>query len=272
LEFQTRKGDITMSECCGKRELTREEISEIFGVEWVTRDYGVYRVKPRIREPEILEYRVHETTPEYRELLNEMKRTAYVRVKFGGLLRRLLYKQCYKEEPPRILFRLSPLYFESVKFHWGGLWFEGEIATKFENNSEEGKEGVAWVRRRQTCPENPEEYEWNEVEGSASLLGNWLNGFWEDTQNIFISKLTQKTERKVDINDYISVTGHWKTDPFSMDTFMTLWNIFTTGTIVTRHGFDATVIYNFNGQHVRTFRVDLRVRLPIKGDVGWLNL
>jgi len=251
-------------------ELTREEISEIFGVEWVTRDYGVVRVKPEIKEAEILEYKMIETTPDVRMLFNELKRTAIVRAKFG-LLRRLLYKPCYKEQPPKILFKLSPVYFENVKFHWAGLWFEGEIVTRFNNESEEGKEGIAWVRRRQLCPEDPEAYEWETVEGSASLFGDWLNKFWEDSTGTFISELWQKLEEKVDPRNYVNVKGYWKTAPLSLDTFMTMWNIFTSGTIVTRHGFDVTVTYDFNGTHVKKYHVNLRVRLPIRGDVSWFN-
>ena len=255
--------------CCNKRkELTREEISEIFGVEWIDRDHGIYRVKPIIDRPEILEYRVYETTTPVRSLINDLKRTAVVRAKFF----RFLYRPCQKEQEPRILFKLSPLYFENVKFHWAGLWFEGDIATRFENNSEEGKQGITWVRRRQMCPEDPEVYEWETVEGSASLSAGWLNQFWEDSSNTFISRLTQELRDRLDPRNYIDVKGYWKTEPLSLDTFMTMWNIITTGTIVTRHGFDVTVTYNFNGEQTKTFHVDTRVRLPVKGDVSWFNL
>ena len=240
-------------------------------IEWIDSNHGIVRVKPSIREAEILEYKVVETTPPFRVLVNEVKRTAISKIKFGGLLRRLFYKQCYKEKEPNILFRLSPLYFENVKFHWSGLWFEGDIATKFENKSEEGEVGITWVRRREACPEDPEAYSWESIDGSADLLGNWLNKFWEDTTDTFIAELTQRLQSVVNPNNYVSVKGYWKTDPLSVDTFMTMWNIFTTGTIVTRHGFNVTVTYNFNGQHVKTFYVDLRVRLPIKGSVNWFN-
>jgi len=255
--------------CCNKRkELTHEEISEIFGVEWIDRDHGIYRVKPIIDRPEILDYRVYETTTPIRSLINDLKRTAVVRTKFF----RLLYRPCQKEQEPRILFKLSPLYFENVKFHWAGLWFEGDIATRFENNSEEGKQGITWVRRKQMCPEDPEAYEWETVEGSASLFGNWLNQFWEDSTNTFISRLTQELRDRLDPRNYIDIKGYWKTNPLSLDTFMTMWSIFTTGTIVTRHGFDVTVSYNFNGEQTKTFHTDIRVRLPIRGDVSWFNL
>jgi len=255
------------------KELTREEISEIFGVEWIDRDYGIRRVKPPIDKPEILDYRVYETTTPIRSLINDLKRTAIVRVKLfrRRRRRRVSYKPCYKEQEPRILFRLSPLHFENVKFHWAGLWFEGEIATRFENESEEGKEGVAYVRGDQPCPEELEAYEWKTVEGSASLLADWLNQFWEDSTNTFISRLRQELRERLDPRNYIDVKGYWKTEPLSLDTFMTMWNIITTGTIVTRHGFDVTVTYNFNGEQTKTFHVDTRVRLPVRGDVSWFN-
>jgi hypothetical protein len=276
LEFQIGESDLAMK-CCNKPkpEVIRKaiEMAENYAaaeVEWIDERRGVVRVKPEIREAEILDYKVIETTSPYRQLLNDFKRTAVVRAKFG-LLRRLLYKACYKEVPPKILFTVSPLYFENVKFHWSGLWFEGDIATKFQNNSEEGKQGVVWVRRRYPCPEDPEEYDWENVEGSASLLGNWLNKFWEDSTGTFISELWQELKERVDPRNYVTVSGHWKTDPLSLETFQTMWSIFTTGTIVTRHGFDVTVTYNFNGTQTKTYHVDLRVRLPIKGDISWLN-
>jgi len=254
--------------CRNKRkELTNGEISEIFGVEWIDKDHGVYRVKSPIDRPEILDHRVYETTAPVRGLINDLKRTIAVRAKFF----RLLYKPCYQEQEPKILFRLSPLHFENVKFHWAGLWFEGDITTRFENYSEEGKQGVAYVRRRQPCPEDPKSYEWETIEDSASLLGNWLNQFWEDTNNLFISQLTQSLDKRLTPGNHVDVKGYWKTNPLSLDTFMTMWSIFTTGTIVTRHGFDVTVRYNFNGEQTKTFHVDLRVRLPVKGDINWFN-
>jgi len=261
-----------MSCNCNRRELTREEISEIFGIEWVSKDYGIYRVRSRLKEAEILEYKVTETTPEFRKRLNELKREAYVRIKLGNLLRRLFYRPCHKEEEPRILFRLAPAYFTNVKFHWGGLWFEGDIVTKFENQSEEGKEGIAWVRRREACPEEPDAYEWSVVEDSADLFADWLNKFWEDSTNTYLSSLRQALQEKLDPNNYITIRGHWQTSAFSMDTFMTMWNIFTSGTIVTRHGFDVTVSYNFNGEQTKMFHSDLRVRLPIRGEIQWWSL
>jgi len=122
------------------------------------------------------------------------------------------------------------------------------------------------------CPEDPEVYEWETVEGSASLSAGWLNQFWEDTTNTFISRLGQELKDRLDPRNYADVKGYWKTEPLSFDTFMTMWNIITTGTIVTRHGFDVTVSYNFNGEQTKTFHVDTRVRLPIRGDVSWFNL
>jgi len=304
------------------KNLSREEITEIFGIdEWISEGHGIKKVKPKIKEAEILEYRVYETTPIYQHILNKLNVSTYQRYRIQDTLNTLAlvsigtralglgslvtmteierrklaligagtlgllilaraggappapapvkYKTCKKEKPPKILFKLAPAYIENVKFHWGGLWFEGDIDVKFDNDSEEGQIGTKQVPEDQPCPEEEEAYHWEVIEGSADLLANWLNEFWEDETNTFISRLTQKLKNAVKPNISVDVKGHWQTDKFSWDTFMTMWNIFTSGTIVTRHGFDVTVTYDFNGEKVKTYHVDLRVRLPIKGDVEW---
>lgn len=234
-------------------------------IEWIDKDHGIIRVRSEMREVEILEYRVRDTTPLLMDVANLVRKKVNEKLTYAKLFRRL----CKKEVAPKINFTLSPLYFEEVKFHWGGLWFEGDIATRLDNKSEEGKIGITYVRRFRSCPEDLNAYKWQTVSGSADLTSSWLNKFWEDSQNIFISQLRQKANVKV--GEFVEVKGHWKTDPLSVETFRTLLSIFTTGTIVTKHGFDVEYTYNFNGEHKEMRHVDLRVRLPIRGDIEWWN-
>jgi len=285
-----------------------EEIKE--KIEWIDKDHGIVRVKPKIKEAEILEYSVREVSPPVRvkvstplaiggagaiglgyKALQERRRLLGIGlVCAGGLL--LLasaggeepekpeqepseepqYKICKKYRKPKILFRLAPAWFENVKFHWGGLWFEGEIVNKFDNQSQEGEEGTVKVPKDEPCPENEAVYEWRPLKGTADLLGSWLHKFWEDENNIFIAQLTQKLKEKVKPFKIVELKGYWKTEAFSLETFQTLFSIFTSGTIVTRNGFDVKLVYEFRGQlYEQTYHVDTRVRLPVKGDVEWWN-
>jgi len=240
-----------------------EELEEMFGIKIIS-GYGVKVVPQVLKEPKILEYNVVETTTPVKELVNSTKATILGRLKFFELFK----KTCYKYKPPVIDFEIVPVKVKNVEFHWGGLYFKGDIVVKFYNKSKEGKEGVAKVWRWESCPSSEEAYDWKVVPGSADLLGSWGHKFWEDTNDIFIDSVDANTGDYVKKNNYVCVTAKWQTQNLG-DTALTLWNILTSGKIVTRNGFDVTVSYDFNGTQQKTYHVDVKAVLPVEGNVKW---
>ncbi len=240
-----------------------------FGAVEVGEGYGYIPVRePKIKEPQIVEVTV---TGAKEYIVYPM--VGPIRAILRFLLELLSpKKQCTMTKAPRIIYELCPLQVQNVEFHWGGLYFTGDITNKFTNNSKPGEVGTCEVPANEQCPNDPNAYNWQEDPNSARLIGRWLQNAWEESTGVqFVKNLEQKLEHYIDPGFHVTLTGKWKTDSL-MDTWQQFLNILMTGTITTNHGFDVTIKYNFRGNtHVIQRHVRMRVRLPVVGNVNWFS-
>ena len=194
-----------------------------------------------------------------------------------SIIRRLIWlllpkKECKMTVPPNIIYSLAPLKVTNVAFHWGGLYFTGDIVNKLQNNSQPGKIGICEVLFTESCPQDPGEYSWKEDEDSANITGNWVQNAWEDSTGVqFIRNLNQELQQYLTPNNWVTITGKWKTDSL-VDTWEQFLNILLTGTITTTHGFDVTIKYKFDGKmYTSQKHINIRVRLPVVGNINWFS-
>ena len=244
---------------------------EELGAVFETEASGYIPVKTPLRVPKILAYNVRETTGVIRKLKQDVIRNYVHRniVTFNTVgIQGILRKVCTMYKDPEIRFRLVPIKVRNVTFHLFSGRITGEIVNKFENNSKEGQEGYYITWRWRTCPTDPDVYSWRNVPGSADLKPNWLHDAIEETTNRLISRVRQAAGKVVK-NDYIEIKSSFETTGL-LDVIWTLLQIFTSGRVTTRDGYDVTVTYEWKGQiQQRSYHVDARVVLPVEGNVNW---
>jgi len=245
---------------------------EEMGAVFETEASGYIPVKKRLPEPEILEYREIDTTPPFREfrqdvIRNYVHRNIVALERYGPRPMYLLRKVCTKYHDPRILHRLSPVRIPEATFHLLSGKIDGKIENKFTNNSEEGEKGEYITWRWRSCPTEDEEYSWEKVDGSADLTPDWTHEAIEEQTEKMIAKVEQ-APGMVAKDDSASVEASFETTGL-LDVIMTLLDIFTTGSVTTRDGYDVTIEYEWKGETQTVNKhVDCRVRLPVDG-VNW---
>ena len=191
---------------------------------------------------------------------------------------RLLFPQgifrvtCKKYIDPRIAFDILPVRARNVAFRISCLCVEGDLDVDLRNTGEDGKEGRKTISRLQYilhgCPTDPNEYSWRVVEGSATLKDNSaVQDFWENQTGAYLSRLNHRPP-DVAVGRSVRVTGRFRTGGLG-DLFWTLLQIFLTGTVTLRNGFDVTVHYDWLGERKEVKRrVDVRVTVPVEGSIS----
>jgi hypothetical protein len=191
---------------------------------------------------------------------------------------RLLFPQgifrvtCKKYIDPKILFDILPVRARNVTFRVSCLCIEGDLDVELRNTGEDGKEGRKTISRLQYmlygCPEDPNEYDWRTVEGSATLKDNSaVQDFWEDRTGAYLSRLSHRPP-DVAVGQSVRVTGRFRTGNLSQ-TFWTLLQIFLSGTVTLRNGFDVTVHYDWLGERREVKRtINVRVTVPVEGSIS----
>jgi hypothetical protein len=179
---------------------------------------------------------------------------------------------CKKYIDPKILFDILPVRARNVTFRVSCLCIEGDLDVELRNTGEDGKEGRKTISRLQYmlhgCPEDPNEYKWRTVEGSATLKDNSATqDFWEDRTGAYLSRLSHRPP-DVAVGQRVRVTGRFRTQSLG-DLFWTLIQIFRTGTVTLRNGFDVTVHYDWLGERRQvTRRVNVRATVPVEGSIS----
>jgi hypothetical protein len=190
-----------------------------------------------------------------------------------ALARRGVFRvTCKKYIDPKIAFDIVPVKVRNVVFRVSCLCVEGDLVVDFKNRGEDGKEGRKTISRLQYmlrgCPEDPGEYEWRTVKGSATLRDNSaLHDFWENQTGTYLSRLSYRPP-DVAVGQSVQVAGKFRTSGLG-NVFWTLVQIFLTGTVTLRSGFDVTVHYEWLGERREVKRhVDVRATVPVEGPVS----
>ena len=255
----------------GKEELIKR--LRDLGAVFETEDSGYVVVKRTITAPRVIEYREYDTTGFVKKFKQDVIRNLVYRnivsVKRFGIIRSLLMKECIMYKDPNIRFRITPMYITNVTFHFLSGRITGEIVNKFENNSVEGEEGHYEVWRWQSCPTDPNLYEWEKVPESASLRPEYNHKCIEENTGATIINIFQKVSEYVGKNDYINVTTTFETSGLG-DFIWSLFQYFIKGSLTTRDGYDVMVYYYWKGQIQSINRhISARVILPVVGTVNW---
>jgi hypothetical protein len=194
------------------------------------------------------------------------------------IAKRILFPQgifrvtCKKYIDPKILFDILPVRARNVTFRISCLCIEGDLDVELRNTGEDGKEGRKTISRLQYmlhgCPEDPNEYEWRVVEGSATLKDNSaVQDFWENQTGAYLSRLFHRPP-DVAVGQRVRVTGRFRTGGLG-NLFWTLLQIFSTGTVTLRNGFDVTVHYDWLGERKQVKRhIDVRATVPVEGSIS----
>jgi hypothetical protein len=179
---------------------------------------------------------------------------------------------CKKYIDPKILFDILPVRARNLTFRLSCLCIEGDLDVELRNTGEDGKEGRKTIRRRQYmlygCPEDPNEYNWRVVKGSATLKDNSAtHDFWENQTGAYLSRLNHRPP-EVAVGQSVRVTGRFRTQGLG-ELFWTLLQIFRTGTVTLRNGFDVTVHYDWRGERRQVKRtINVRVTVPVEGSIS----
>jgi len=253
----------------GRDELTRY-LRENYVTEY--RD-GVLYVYPEVTYffPEVLEYKVFDTTPLPRRIRqniirNYVHRNVETFTIYGAA--GLFKKVCVMYRDPKIDFDIIPVKTNNVVFHMLSFKITGNIVNSFTNRSVEGEEGRYTTRRWKACPTDPNAYTWEKVPGSADLTPSWIHKFTEDQTSTYLSKVSQSTGKVSAGSKSPDVSGSWSTGNIG-DVILTLLSIFLKGRVTLRNGYDVTVKYVWKGQTQTVNRhVDARVVLPVEGGLG----
>jgi hypothetical protein len=228
---------------------------------------AVAQVTPPIAEPVVEEANV----------VSEQTSTTWI-YPFWFIAERILFPQgifrvtCKKYIDPKIAFEIFPIRARNVTFRVSCLCIEGDLDIGLRNTGEDGKEGRKTISRRQYmregCPEDPNEYSWRVVEGSATLKDNSaIHDFWEDETGAYLSRLSHRLP-DVAVGQRVQVTGRFRTQSLR-ELFETVLQIFRTGTVTLRNGFDVTVHYDWLGERREVKRrVNVRVIVPVEGSVS----
>jgi hypothetical protein len=234
---------------------------------------GVLYVYPEVTyfSPEVVEYKVADTTPIVRRIRQDVVRNyVYRNVKSVSLYGAmgLFRKVCVMYKDPNIVFDLIPVKTKNVVFHMLSFKITGDIVNSFTNKSTEGEEGTYVTRRWKACPTDPSVYTWKPVPGSADLTPNWAHSFTEDQTSTYLSKVSQSTGKVQAGAKSPDVSASWSTGGIG-DVILTLLNIFLKGRVTLRNGYDVTVKYTWKGQTQTVNRhVDAKVIVPVEGSVG----
>ena len=243
-----------------KRDEIEEKIRQLGGIR-VTSDYGYIPVK-RKGKFKILKY------DEYRcryclstritKTLAEIKHVFTLSI-FLGLLR----KPCVLYHDPKIDYKIYPVKISVVRCHLFSLKMDGDVVVKFENKSVEGEKGETVVWRWQSCPTDESRYKWEKVEGSADLIPSWSHSMVEDSTGVLLGQMSKSTD-KVKKNSSTSVSVEWSTGTI-WDYFWNLLQLFVSGSVTTRNGFDVTASYEWLGSIVTDSRhIDVVAVLPVE--------
>jgi len=254
-------------------EIIRQKLREL-GATNPEGTSGIIPVSPpKILEPQILEYKVRDTTPigiKVRRTVVDprmRKMAIMLETKFyrtQGLLRKL----CTMYKDPTIDFELVPVKVRNITFHAFSLKLTGDVVLRFTNKSKEGEEGTLYTWRWRSCPTDPDAYNWKVVEGSADLTPSWNHDFVEDSTGALLSRLNMKLS-KVSKGHYVEPTGYWETKGLG-DLVWSILSILITGKVATRNGFDVTINYYWLGKTQTINRhIDAKVVLPVEGNIGW---
>ena len=165
---------------------------------------------------------------------------------------------------PKIDYSVSPLHMTSLRYYFLHGYIDGYIVNKIDNRGTEGRRGTKTIFRWEDCPISNEEYDWENIKGSADFASQWAHEFKEKTTDKLMGKVSQNADPK--IGQTISRNSYWKTGDL-LDLIIQVFNILLTGTITTTNGYDVTVSYDWNGTKTKTKHIDKTVRLPIKGDI-----
>jgi hypothetical protein len=209
-------------------------------------------------------------------VVSEQTRTTWI-YPLWFIAERLLFPQgifrvtCKKYIEPKILFDILPVRARNVTFRISCLCIEGDLDVELRNTGEDGKEGRKTISRLQYmlkgCPEDPNEYDWRVVEGSATLKDNSaLHDFWENQTGAYLTRMSYSPP-DVAVGQSVRVTGKFRTSGLG-NLFWNLLQIFLTGTVTLRNGFDVTVHYDWLGERREVKRrIDVRVTVPVEGSV-----
>jgi len=257
----------------GIREEEIREKLRALGATNVEGTEGIIPVSPpTVTKPEIIEYREFDTTPIARRFrLAASRFTRKIRiaremklVRTQGILRKL----CVMYRDPRIAFDIIPVKVRNIKFHAFSLKIDGEVVCSLRNNSEEGEEGRTVVWRWRSCPTDPNAYDWIKVAGSADITPSWMHDFIEDQTGALLGRL-DKSLGTVQKNKKVEVTGYWSAGLGQL--VWTILQIFRTGTVTTRNGFDVTIKYTWLDETQTINRhIDEKVVLPVEGNISWV--
>ena len=242
---------------------------ERMGAEFVSEDLAYLTPKPA-PPATVLEYSVKDTTPLWRKVKQQRIRSYTHRniltVKEYGVIQGIFRKVCTLYHDPKIEFRLVPVKARNITLHVFSGRITGEIVNEFTNESEEGEEGYYKTWRWRACPTDEDYYSWHEVPGSADLDNNWLHEAIEEETGKLIARVTQKAA--VRKGDRVEVSASFETSGL-LDVIWTLLEIFWSGRVTTRDGYDVTIRYKWKGETQTVNRhVDARVILPVEGNVG----
>jgi len=251
-----------------EKEEIRVKIRELGGID-LDEEHGYFPVSPKIAKPIIHEYYEKPVPSVISSIQSVWARTRHkLRVEADyaiaeGIISRFFKKTCTKYHEPDIKFRIYPTKIRKAIIHLFSFKITGDVEVKFENNSKEGEEGKTTVWRWQSCPTSDDAYHWEKVKGSADLKPSWNHKFVEDSTSVVLGVMSASTD-KVVRNSYASASANWDTGNI-FDYFWSLVQLFITGTVTTRNGFDVTVNYNWLGSNVtKSMHVDAKVTLPVE--------
>jgi hypothetical protein len=255
---------------------SREKLERYLKANYVTEERnGILYVWPEKTYvmPEVLEYKIRDTTPILRHVRQKYLRNIIHRnletMRYFYGIEGLLRKVCVMYKDPVIDFDIVPLKTKNVVFHMLSWRITGDIVNQLTNKSKEGEQGTYKTRRWKSCPTDPSVYQWETVKGSADILPDWLHSFAEDQTGTFLARVKQAASRVAPGMKTPEVSASWQKSGVGSGAFMTLLGIFLTGKVTLRNGYDVTIKYYWKGQEQTVNRhVDSVVVLPVEGSVG----
>lgn len=224
---------------------------------------GIIYVRGVYLESKVLEKKKIDTTP----VLEKMKlRAQLARAEF--VIFPCIFKirlRCWREKkisfiPPVIDYDILPFKIRDLTLHVWGLWLEGNIVNNFSNKSQEGQK---------VTTENGKEIEREKVEGSADLIGEFL----QKMRSIDLNKSMDEIRDKIDKNrplTAIDIASHFEVKGWG-DVLWSLINLLITGKVKTYDGFDITVKYPWLGEErINSKHIDQTIELPLEGNIRWV--
>lgn len=219
---------------------------------------------------EVVSVKVTDTTPPPLQLLNAIKpKAALEAVRPAASFPPCIFgfePWCPKARwitrylDPTLIFDVTPLEIKNVHFYLWGLRLEGDISTKFTNDSFEGK---VYEENDQTGERRNE----RTVSGSADLGGNLLSALKARDLNEVLA--TVRNAVTAAARQWVpSLEAHW-TKSGGLSTLKSLVELLLKGRLYTDGGIDATVNYNWQGPKTISKHIDLVLWLPVKGGVSY---